>query len=123
MILMAGPYTLRMKFADGKVLDAYIAGSNAIGTLLPVDLNAAVASTSEKSFKLPGGGVLIDYYTNVPDASPGAKVEIIADESPTGKYLTLDASMASTNQARVVPKLTFRDGVIYKLSVKVAVPA
>lgn len=123
---MAGPYTLRMKFDNGTIVNGYVAGGNTVGTLIPVEINGGAVSTSEKSFKLKQGAVLRDLTTNVPDAAagtPSAMLEIIADDDPKGKYLTLDASQSTTNTARYTPALEFRAGVTYKLSVKVAVPA
>lgn len=116
---MAAPYNLKMKFTNGKVLNAYIVTAVAVGTPLPVELNGAAIATSEKSFKVNQPLKIDDWYTDVPAGS--LQVEFVKDDEPTSRYLCLDPSMASTNNARVVQKLTLSPGV-YKLVVKVAGP-
>lgn len=109
-------YTVYAKFNNGQVLQAHCASSMAVGTYMPVELNGAVASTSEKSFKFKENVTLVDLYT---DETAG-QCEIVSDDEPSGKHWLLNASIAPTNTARVTVPLVFRAGVQYKLLVRAA---
>lgn len=113
---MAGPYNSVLKFSNGEVLNVYQAANCAVGTELPVNKLGAAASTSQVYFKFKEPVELIDFYS----ANTAGQFEIVADDDPTGKMLVTDASVASTNNGRVTPRLTFRALVQYKLIERVA---
>lgn len=109
-------YTVTAKFSNGQVLRAHCPTSMAVGTYLPVELNGAVAATSEKTFKFKQNVQLVDLYT---DQTAG-QIEIVADDDPTGTMWATDAAIAATNNGRVTVPTTFRGGVTYKLLVRIA---
>lgn len=113
---MAGPYNSVMKFSNGEVLNIYQAANVAVGTELPVNKNGAAVVGSQVYFKFKENVDLIDFYS----ANTAGQFEIVADDDPTGKMLVTDAAVASTNNGRVTPRLTFRGGVQYKLLERVA---
>lgn len=121
---MAGPYYTTIKAKDGRVLNVYHPANAAVGSSLNVELNGGVTSTSEKTFTIKPGTVFTidDLMSTVPDAAPAHQVEIVKNDDPTGRFLVLNAAMASTNTARRVQELTLTAGV-YKLLVRVAGPA
>lgn len=119
---MAGPYYTQIKSTDGRVINVYHAGSDAIGKYLNVEMNGAVTSTSKQQFTIKEPFTIDDWFTNVPDASPAHQLEIVKDDDPKGRYLVCNASMAGTNTARRVQRLTLSPGV-YNLLVRVACPA
>ncbi len=113
---MAGPYTHTLKFSNGQVLNVYLAANAAVGTYAPCELNGAAASTSQIYFKFKESVVLVDNY----GSDTAGQLEIVADDDPTGRFIITDASMSSTNSARVNVPRTFRAGVTYKLLQRVA---
>lgn len=119
---MAGPYYTTIKSKDGRVLNLYHAASQAIGTYIPVEVNGGVLSTSEKAFTIKEPFTIDDLFTTVIDATPPHQVEIVKNDDPTGKFLVLNAAMASTNTGRRVQELTLSPGT-YKLLTRVAGPA
>lgn len=113
---MVGPYESVMKFKSGKVLRIHQAASVAVGTELPVNLNGAVAATNGTMFRFTTPQTLSDFYT----ANTAGQFEIIADDEPSGVMFVTDAASVNTNQARVIPEITFRAGVNYKFIERVA---
>lgn len=109
-------YTITAKLSNGQILRAHMPTAAPVGTYLPVELNGAVAATSEKSFKFKQPVRAIDIYT---DQTAG-QVEIVADDEPTGSMIATDAAIAPTNVARVTVPVDFRAGVTYKLLVRIA---
>lgn len=119
---MAGPYYTTVKSKDGRVLNIYHAASVTVGTYLPVEVNGGVVSTSEKSFTIKENFTIDDLFSSVIDATPPHQVEIVKNDDPSGKFLVLNAAMASTNSGRRVQELTLTPGT-YKLLTRVAGPA
>lgn len=121
---MAGPYYTKLQSYDGRIINIYHAGGDAIGKNLNVESNGGVTSTSPITFTIRPGEPfqLQDIRTTVVDGTPTHQIEFVKDDDPQGKYLALDTSYANTNQARAIPKLTLTAGV-YKVLVRVACPA
>lgn len=121
---MAGPYYSKIKSNDGRIINIYHAANQGVSTLLPVEANGGVLSTSEKTFTIRTPFKIGDIQSNVPDASPTHQIEFVKNDDPTGAYLALDSSYASNNSARFqsIPDITLSPGV-YKLLVRVAGPA
>lgn len=121
---MAGPYYTTIKSTDGRVLNVYHAGGDAIAKYLNLEQNGAATSTSPQQFTIRPGEpfTIADWYTTVVDASPAHQLEIIKDDDPKGRFFVCNSAMAPTNTARVVQNITLTPGT-YKLRVVVACPA
>lgn len=109
-------YTVTAKFSNGQILRAHCPTSAPVGSYLPVELNGGVTATSEKTFTFRENVQLVDLYT---DQTAG-QVEIVKNDDPSGKMWALDASIAPTNNARIVVPLGFEAGKQYKLLVRIA---
>lgn len=121
---MAGPYYSKIKSTDGRVINIYHAANQPVASLLPVEANGGVLSTSEKTFTIRFPFKIGDIQSNVPDASPTHQIEIVKNDDPTGCYITFDTAYASNNSSRgnAIPDITLTPGV-YKLLTRVAGPA
>lgn len=119
---MAGPYYTTIKSTDGRVINIYHAGGDAIAKYLNAEQNGAATSTSPQQFVIRQNFTISDWYTTVPDASPAHQLEIVKDDDPKGRFFICNTAMAPTNTARVVQNITLTPGT-YKLLVRVACPA
>jgi len=96
-------------------ISVYLAGDDAIGKFVPMDVSAIATATSPAELRVPATCTLIDFVCEV-DASLSGVLEWYANGMPTGVRVALAAHQA-TNNGRPALRTVFRAGVIYRLKV------
>ena len=93
----------------------YLAGNDAIGANIPMDVSAIATANSPTELRVPASCTLIDFVCEVDGALAGV-LEWYANGMPTGVRIALAAHQA-TNNGRPALRTQFRSGVIYRLKV------
>lgn len=96
-------------------VSVYLAGNDAIGANVPMDVSAIASATSPTELRVPTTCTLIDFVAEV-DAALAGVLEWYANGMPTGVRIALAAHQA-TNNGRPALRTVFRSGVIYRLKV------
>ena len=113
---MAGPYSGRLKLANGQMVHIYFAASVAAGTYLPVDTVQPASSTSPQDFEVSSNTSILDFTT---DETAG-EFEFVSGGQPTGRFVETTATHAASNSGRPLIPIQLRAGVKYRLKQVVA---
>lgn len=111
-------YHINFALNDGRSIDAFAAGSSAVGKNLPVEKLGDAVAGSPDSFSLAADRVITDVFFG---CTSGA-VELIRDGENTGVIFRADQNQAS-QAGRKHHNVTLLGGKTYRVKVVTGIPA